>query len=735
MTNEERTDLYWLFLDGSRIVFTESSEYFRRPENPGTLFGVGIRADKSGKPKLNRNGDPMTVTAIKMSAGRSPYASLIFPGTITVVRSGLMHDVNSDGSLDTSAAKRMYTLTTTNSSSGITQTATVAASVIRKTNNVEWLDLFGLEGVESAAQAGKYIRAIASRHKELYEDTLLIGAIGHINLDAETGEYILVTPSGSYDADGKHLTNKLADITKINPPSIRNQHDITVATNQDDVIRGLTVLRKFLTLSESYPELPARAIGQLVSAGRAYDFRFGSASWLYAPMGTGKTQFELWVSAIQSKTHKPWRSFKPDVNLGDQSGTVKGPGYKIDPMGLGTLLADDIVMASQPLTKRVERAQVADNMWRGYLNGAGSKGTFSRITGVVGANSTGQLRTSIRFTGELPPPDGTNGEKSSLADRMIVQGGWDNSKQWYDIFNADTFEEIGTPENVYAAHLAYSALYMWAWTHEIEMEECYSQAKRITRQWDVNRPRITEAYTSAVAGLIAVQRVAREYDHELGTDDSIIDNAIRALENGAYRQTSSTGISVNLREVFLKEMRLRFKDSGLAVASRPILPGSSASEALVYPCDVIPAESTPEGIDRLVWPDGLSPADLGMIVGDARTEGRPKPKNPRALIAYLIPPSKSNNKGVYGADWSIGFSKETLTLLCRDLTYRRKSDDGIVFAPDRMKTELADNWLKIRHTVIPSSDEPMGKIAGNPTWVYQIPISEIFNDTNEDDES
>jgi hypothetical protein len=668
----------WALTSGEVLSIVSKDDVLRNRVHAGLTFGRGAVFTQDGKPVLTPAGETLVLTAYrqKSKSEDGTLAKVLWEGTISVDDSRLAYEITPDRVIDAESGIRTVTVTTIDRNSN-RRALSMSVAVSRKMQQTEWLDPLGIVAVESPAMVGKYIRALTDGLPDPGSSVYGQGPIY-----TPEGPLILATASGCYGLDGQPVTGWKVDLSTLNPVYLRGMHDVKPERAPDDVKAGIGHLLSLLTVSADYPEVPAAHIGQLlVSVLAPIDARYFTAIWLHALRGTGKTYFESLITAIQSPDLRDLRQVKPELNLGDMTGTTKGPKYRVPAFGLGTVTADDVFKAIHSPIVQAQRTEMADALIRSYEGGAAAIGHVDKMRNRVTSKASGQLCASIRVTAEGPPPS-KSGAESSTADRVILQGGW--VTPWHTVFDTETFGTLSAPTAIEAMFTAYSEITLHVWSHQPEIAETYTEALSITSAWSMGSERVRSRYTPAVCGLLVLRDQAVKH----GFEPTCVDQAIKALETAATKQTAPETVA-DLAKEFRTELRMALRDGSVCAVGRPVRSLGGEQGTYISPYRKV-SNPDDEDLPLWVWPDGVEhESDLGLKIDGANA----RPKRDSAIELYVRPPQRTAQGGRNKAtqhQWSLiaPTGSGTFALLCRVMTARRARTDGMIFEPDQVITAL-----------------------------------------------
>ena len=725
-------DLIWT-LPRNRTLHIAPGSIFEILAHNGLLVACGTLHDSDGSVMLRDDGAPLEITAFVNKPGAWP--AVMWSGRIDVASSYIHYDVTAGRNIDYTSGAR-HTIVRTTDRRGNVRELPVSVSMTRKQQNTEYLDSLGIIAVDSPAMIGKYIRALTDG---LPDDAVRLASVGPVKM--ANGRYMVATLAEAYDDNGKVVPGYRGDMSKLKQEYLRDMHDLMPADQitGDMLSNGLNGFADLLRISPDYPEVSAAHIGQLMTSILApVSLDYWSAIWFYAKHGTGKTWFEQIISAIQSPSLRTGRTdIRPEINLGDDSGTSKGPKYRITPFALGTICTDDVFKASHSPMLQMQRTGTIDNFIRSREAGAAAIGTVDRTLNQVGSTASGELSASLRVTAEAVPPNGKAGE-NSLLDRIILVGGF--TEPWHKVFDRTLSARARLPENQDAMYAAYSYVTMWVFTHQDVMPAIYAQAETETAKWGMHSARLTKRYTGVVAGLLALGHVAHGLKHETASDgqsyDRIIRDAIAGLRKGAERQNAYNR-PVDTAAEFLSTLRLALADGYVAAVGRPVRATGAHNAARITPY-ITHADNDDDPI-RLEWPTGVNrPEDIGLKM-DGTTA---VPKRANAVELFVRPPKRTRNGGrgtALESNWHMvaPTGDKTFERLCSALTQMRaKTGDNLVFEPgptaEALTGAVSYACTRIRYFAVPS-DDSIGKedqTASKQACVI-IPFNLVMTDTED----
>jgi hypothetical protein len=725
------TDAQVWTLPRNRKLHIADDGLFEIMAHNGLVVAHGILHDSDGTVMRRADGMPLEITALINKPGAHP--AIMWTGRIDVLSSYIHYDVTAGRNIDYASGAR-HTIVRTTDRRGNVRELPVSVSMTRKSQSIEYLDALGIVAVDSPAMIGRYIRA---QTDGLPDDAVTLATVGPVM--RSDGSHMIATLTGAYDESGKIVPGYRGDMSTLKQEYLRGMHDLMPADQITDgmLTAGLNGFADLLRISPDYPEVSAAHVGQLavsILAPISGYMDYWSTIWFHAKAGTGKTEYEQLISAIQSPRLRTGRSdIRPEINLGDVSGTSKGPKYRITPFGLGTICSDDVFKASDSPLLQMQRTVTIDNMIRSKEAGAAAIGTVDRVLNQVGASASGELSTSMRVTAEGMPPSGKAAENSTL-DRIILVGGF--TDPWHKVFDRKISARLRLPESQDAMYAAYSHISYWVFTHQDVMPAIYARADAETESWSMHSARLRRRYTGVVAGLLVLERIASDLGHAAAADGQaygvVIAGAVAGLRNGAERQNARNR-PLDLAGEFLSTLRLALADSRVAAVGRPVRATGAHDQAAITPYIIhLDGDEPP----RLEWPSGVSrPEDIGLKMDGIRA----MPKRGDAVELFVRPPKRTANGGRGTAlerSWHLVAPKndKTFERLCSALSYMRgKAGDNLVFEPESVAKALTEvipyACTQIRYFAVPSEGIGKEDQTASKRACVLIPFELVMTDT------
>lgn len=489
------------------------------------------------------------------------------------------------------------------------------------------------------------------------------------------GSHIFASRSGVFDSDGTSRGEIAIDLSGIAKQI--DYFDITPRAEITDecIIAGCRELIAAYDECPAYPEIPAAIIGQIcTSPVVATHHRYFAPILLTGMHGSGKTYLSLRYDSIQSRTMRgDLDSITPAINLGDTSGTLKGPAMRIKDLGGFAFTIDDVIQEGMSAFNINKNTETLNIMIRSFESGGGTQGGVDHAANKQVSRQKDPLQSSVRATSERPiAGEGT-------LERMIVlphlTAPWGKG----GIFDTTLAKRLSTADSRELQHLAWSAYVHWMFQRiDTELAECHREATHTISSWNVTA-RTSRRYTALVTGQYMFARFCHLYDIDITEQVSL---AVKALEGCAIRQAKlSVPVAVRFRKA-LGELRTIPK---VAFPGPPIVdPDGVESGVFSEPwitSEITKDDGTIEVIRKMPML-GINLSDLGLTIS-----GRTAVPNSRAtVLGYTIPPRKDQG-GKEGNSltrkWLVACRSEQFKYLCK-----LASNDRYTFDPDDVVASL-----------------------------------------------
>lgn len=503
---------------------------------------------------------------------------------------------------------------------------------------------------------------------------------------------VFISRSGVFDTAGEYR-NVIPDLSQI--PETYSYYDLTPVSliTREDVSHGIECFREAYSECPNFPAIPAAFLGQLFTGfAVAIKPQFFTAILQTGIKGSGKTRYAARWDAIQSRESErtrgdDLRGVKPVLNLGDNTGTLKGPKYRMAEFGGYSITVDDVLKDGNSPAQRAHGSESVSNLIRSYESGGAAIAGVDYSRNEVGGRESPALHSSIRVLSEIS----IDGE--STLDRMLVMPHIGEPWGRGNIFSVEISSRLSTPDAIEAMHRAYSAYVVWAFQRIEDMEDVYSKALAETNSWEIDS-RHAERYAAAVAGHYMF---ARFCESEYGIDiTGEIRGAIDALAECAKTQAMA---SVPLAERFAADLRSAIMRGRIAFPGAPAVSpdGIAASYGLPW----IMGEPTDDnGVrqENRIMPTGISIPNVGMMMtGD----GKPT-INPRAIIGgFSLPPRDAEKTGGHARHeltrgWHIAIRKEQFDEVIRIVSESSSRAYDSKAVMDSLRSTGYGDYAKIR---------------------------------------
>lgn len=441
---------------------------------------------------------------------------------------------------------------------------------------------------------------------------------------------VFVTRSRVFDTNGE-TRDVIPDLSQI--PETYSYYDLTpeAEITPEEIARGIARFRDAYGECPGFPVIPAAFLGQLFAGSlAAIDPRFFTAIHQTGIKGSGKTRYAARWDAVQSRDSRDLRTVKPVLNLGDTTGTVKGPKYRMADFGGFTVTVDDVLKDGNSPAQITAGSESVSNLLRSFDSGGAALAGVDYARNEVGGRESPALHSSIRVMSEIPVTGG------STLDRMLVMPALAEPWGRGNIFHVETSSRLSEPGAVEDMHRAYSAYVQWVFRRiGTDAADAYAKARAETESWGIDS-RYAERYAGAVAGHDLFGR----YCAALGVDMSAeIRAAVDALRECARAQASA---SVPLGERFAADLRRAVMLERVSFPGAPAVDADGIAASYGVPWVMgEPVDDNGAPRNRRIAPE-ISLAEIGMqIFGDS------KPVVPaRAMIGgYSMPPRDNEKTG------------------------------------------------------------------------------------------
>lgn len=605
--------------------------------------------------------------------------------------------------------------------------ALIAAADLNKQKQwALWLEKLGVSLSGQSHRVGEFIKILGLKHNR----TLLIQAQGPVYLDdgsPEPGELldrslVFATRSRVFDTHGE---TRSIDTDLDHIPDKSDYYDLTPPEeiSDDQTHDGLELFRlAFGECTPKYAAIPAATIGQLFSGWlAAIRIDFWSAIHLTGEKGSGKSYYCLRWDSVQARNSRKTRGtitdIKPVLNLGDTTGTRKGPKYTVTGFGGYTITCDDALKKGATETEIRNQSENVSNLIRSQEAGGAALAKVDRERNQVNASESPALHSSVKIPSEIPIAG------DSTLDRMIylphITGSWESGTT----FIRSIAEELSTAGSRELMHRAYSQFVAWAFQRiPTDVEKCWQQAIAETDTWGVPA-RTANRYAAVLAGIFMLERFAHEHDVTMTEE---ITRATIALKDCARAQSGS---NVPVALTWARELR-RAIASYRASFPGPPIPNERGDTAhdkpYTVPGAMIETGTSPDGAGKeytrvMPW-EGATLEDFGM-----ETPGNVRTQTP--IYGYTMPSYELRGSGGRPPSnpllnrWHVAIKRERFEDLCRMLS--KSADYG--FDPATVMRSLRElNMGDITNITITSKSDR------TKFWAIDVQLLRSLDDTDED---
>jgi hypothetical protein len=648
----------------------------------GISFAEAVRVRPDGTGLETRDDGKACRFVIRLAAGKTK-STVIHEGIITVTNRNTAYEPTADRRLIPAEHSDYVTVRNENRAGKIWECRLTGMQFLRSlTQSPEWVDRLGLTGAIRLSDVKTYIRT----QFDDFDGRWLIQGQGSMYLP--DGTPVFACNSVVFDTSGKchDIETDLTDI-----PKTCDYYDVTpiAKIKDDDITAGCQELIAAYSESPAHPEIPAAFLGQLFTGPvAATHIQYFTATFLSGERGSGKSLLAMRYDAIQSRTLRgDLRSIRPALNLGDTTGTTKGPKYRVAPLGGFTITADDVIKSGMTALEISSQSKIVSDLIRSLEKGGASLAHVDRSRNKVHGSQAPELHSSIRFTSEKP----VIGE--STLDRLIMLPHLTASWGRGEIFDTAISKRLSAPGSIELQHRAWSAFVYWLYQRvDTGLAECYSEAVDETRTWDISARNI-DRYSAIIAGHYAFARFCAEHDIDVSEPVRL---AVLALRECAKRQAT---LSVPLAQRF-RDAVTPLRTGGKASFPGPPVPDPDGIVSSSYSAPwkihtVNHKDGTSE--DKRIMPPGIDFRDLGLHID----RGNPVPKG--SVLGYVIPPrtDRGGHKGnELARRWLIAMKQDQFHEICR-----LASRDGQQYSPrDVMESLRQENLGDIMRIRIPKQE-------------------------------
>ena len=628
-----------------------------RLENGRILWHV-VKLKSRGKPEIVHEGQiivPSTYLAFKISPGRE-----LIP-------------------LEWS---RQVVIIVTNKGGFTRERVIPAMDFEQQRARAKWIDSLDVSASGRINDIKIYIRTLRSM---LGDDGLAIHGQGPI---FHEGTRLFVAKSGVFDEKGEMRPDIRVDLSSL--PDSYAYYDVTPPGEipEEGIRQGCAELLTAYRESPAFPEIPAALLGQLFTVPVvAIEPRYFSAVLLSGVKGSGKTYLVLRYDSVQSRSlRRDLRAIHPVLNLGDNTGTDKGPKYRVKEYAGFAITTDDVIKAGDSPAHITQQSDRVSNLVRSFEAGGAAIAGVDYAANEVVSRQSGALHTSIKVCSEQPITGG------STRDRMIIlphlTAAWGKG----GIFDREISLRLSTPESRELQHRAWSAFAYWLFQRiDTDLEDCWKLAQDETRTWDVE-PRMADRYAALITGHHAFTRFCAEHGMDIGETAA---GAISALRDCAMRQAQT---SVSVAVAFRQVIQNMLADGKLAFPGAPMVdPDGSESSSYSDPRLKVITRNETDGTEHveITLPPGIQRlSELGLILTANST---PIPNQSAKVFGYTVPPrqDKGGHSGsVLSHRWSVAIPTKMQSPLCHAVSEYWKARGGFTFGREDIVRALESEMIR-----------------------------------------
>lgn len=475
---------------------------------------------------------------------------------------------------------------------------------------------------------------------------------------------VFVSRSRVFDTNGE-TRDVIPDLSQI--PDTYAYYDLTpeAEITPEEITRGCERFRNAYRECPNFPMIPAAFLGQLFTGfAVAVKPQFFTAVLQTGIKGSGKTRYAARWDAVQSRYSERTRNddlrrVYPVLNLGDTTGTVKGPKYRVAEYGGFSITVDDVLKDGNSPSQIAFGSERVRDLISSYEQGGAAIAGVDKARNEVGARESPSLHSSVRVLSEIPIV------LDSTLDRMLIMPHIGEPWGKGNVFHVEISSRLSEPGAIEDMHRAYSAFVTWAFQRiDTDMEDDYRKARAETDTWEIPA-RNAERYAAAVAGNYMFGRFCESAGIDISDE---VRAAVDALRDAARAQASA---SVPLGERFAADLRRAIRLGKIAFPGPPKYdPDGAATSSYSLPYRMgEPVDDNGAVRQQRIMPgrNSISYNDLGM-----RTEGSNAVVPHGAYIGGFTLPPRSDTGGKKGNPLTridhVGCKKEWFADICRIVT-------------------------------------------------------------------
>jgi hypothetical protein len=638
------------------------------------VFVSAVLCHKDGSLML---GDDGRILWQIVKYSRKP--EIIFEGQISVPATYLAYKISPGRTLIPPEWHRWVTVRAVNKAGVVRERDIAAMNLLQPQSKATWIDALDIYASGQITPVKHYIRTLWAKLKD---DGLAIHGQGPVFHD---NTRLFVAKSCVFDEKGTMRPDIRVDLSGL--PESYAYYDVTPPEEitEEEIRAGMEELITAYGEAPDFPEVPAAFLGQMFTVPVAViERKYFSAILLSGVKGSGKTYYVLRLDSVQSRTLRgDLRNIRPVLNLGDTTGTEKGPKYRVDGYAGFSITTDDVLKAGDSPARITQQSDKVSNLVRSFEAGGAALAGVDYTTNTVVSRESGTLQTSVKVCSELPITG------PSTRDRMIVlthlTAPWGKG----GIFDKEISLRLSTPESREVQHRAWSAFAYWLFQRiDTDLEECWELAQDETRTWDVEQ-RMADRYAALIAGHHAFARFCASHGRDIS--ETVI-AAIAALRACALRQAQG---SISVAVAFRKVIQDMLADGKLAFPGPPMV-DPDGSESAAYGDPRIAVKFKDEtGIEqtRLILPPVERLSELGL---NLTTSSTPIPNPGAKVFGYTIPPrqDKGGHSGTaLSHRWTIAVPTKMQRPLCHAASEYSKTRGGLSFDKDEIIRALGNEKL------------------------------------------
>ena len=296
--------------------------------------------------------------------GRKP--AVIYEGRIEVLSTFEAFKITPGRTLTELEHSRMVIIRATNKAGYVRERIIAAMDFEQPRARAKWLDSLDVTASGRVNDIKIFIRTLRDG---LGDDGLSIHGQGPIRHE---GSRLFVANSAVFDEKGNYRDDIRVNLDNVLPETYA-YYDVTPAREitEEEIRAGCEELITAYGECPTMPEIPAAFLGQLHTVPLAgIDPRYFTPLMLSGIRGSGKSCYAARYDSVQSRTLRGHlASIPPVLNLGDTTGTEKGPKYRVKEFSGFAITSDDVLKEGDSPARIIMQSEKVSNLIRSFEAG------------------------------------------------------------------------------------------------------------------------------------------------------------------------------------------------------------------------------------------------------------------------------------------------------------------------------------------------------------------------------